>query len=799
MQRITGTAVKKGALALALALAGCGGGGGGGSTPSAGAPVADAPATPAQRTVQGTAAKGLIKGAKVSLYAIDAQGVRAAAALATATTGADGTYKLQIAASVQNFVIEVSAAPGATMADEATGTDLPLPEGMKLRSVVTLASNATGTYEGTVSPLTEMVARTAETADGKLPQQAVAQAKASVRTMLGFDPETVKPVNSNSAAAATASEDEKNQSLALAAISKMGSSASADCGQSTPGERISCVVTRLASSVKVTDGQPTLEQNRLAQFRDAIQAVADDKVINRTGKNKVVGIPVLTPAPTTPTTPTTPTDPATPTTPTTPSTPTPPAPPPVGATPTQVQATKALFGSLRTNLRALDEGDAFRSTANAIKADLADTVAPLGNDAGSIATLVSSGVDYLDTVRASSYWYRTYTRVTDNVVTTSPASYRIENGQGGCEIALSPLSLTCTVVQNTYLPGSVSTGFLTGTEVYSTRVVRIAPKAGSTTAFTYTAWLEKNTVKYEGARVVGDTVKEPIGSVASGEITFARTSTSLTQLAVKGRMTGRLNAGGTLDSDYEDWSLNVGRTDEANGLALYKFGGEFTTIKAGQPAGKIEIDNTSFLRVALPTTSSQVAVNAANELQVTLRGTMGGTTVSGTLRASEGKQDKSKTTHVPTKLSFDGSLKRLDATLFTGRVAITRDGYENYDASAAESATNFVADTVEIGGTLSVPSRPALVLTLGATRTGPDSTNVSAQYRDGSSVINASVTARAGERYPLVKVSSAEGVAFSFAGTAVPVQVTKDGAVTAQLDLAKGIITYIDGSTESLK
>ncbi len=114
-----------------------------------------------ERTVQGTAAKGLIKGAKVSVYALDAQGVRGAAALATAITGDDGTYKLQLAASVQNFVIEVSAAPGAVMADEASGTDIAIPESMKLRSVVTLASAATGTYEGTVSPLTEMIARTA--------------------------------------------------------------------------------------------------------------------------------------------------------------------------------------------------------------------------------------------------------------------------------------------------------------------------------------------------------------------------------------------------------------------------------------------------------------------------------------------------------------------------------------------------------------------------------------------------------------------------------------------------------------
>lgn len=774
MQSMTGTVVKTGVIALALALAGCGGGGGGANAPAAGAPVATNPGP--DRTLQGTAAKGLIKGAKVSVYALDAQGVRGAAALATAITGADGRYKLQIAASVQNFVIEVSAAPGAVMADEASGTDLPLPEGMKLRSVVTLAGNATGTYEGTVSPLTEMVARTAETADGKLPQQAVALAKTSVRTLLGFDPETVKPVNSNSAAAATASEDEKNQSLALAAISKMGSTASADCGQSTPGERISCVVTRLASSVKVTDGQPSLEQNRLAQFRDAIQAVTDDKVINRTGKNKVVGIPVLTPAPTAPA-PTTPV---------------------VKATPTQLDATKALFASLRTNLRALNEGEAFKATADAIKSDLNGAVAPLGNDVGGLSSLVFSAMDQLDSIRAGNmYW--TQLEVRNNQVRSSPPVFTsISNGQGSCTIAQSPLSITCSVVQNNYLPGSIATSYFDGTLVYATRTLKIEPKEGSATDYRYTASLEKLTAQYKGTSIEGTPVVQAIGESVSGDMTLARSGTTLTQLTLNGRLPGRLTANGTLDSDYEDWSLNVARTTEAGGTILYKLGGEFSAIRAGQPAGKIMIDDTSFLRVA-SLASGQIAPDAANELQLALRGVVGGTTVSGTLRASGDKFDKSKTSHTPTMLSFEGSLTHLDATVFTGHVAIDRKGYENYDARAAESDTNFVADTLEIGGALSVPNRPALGLTLGATRTGPLTTDISAQYRDGTSVINASVSTKAGERHPLVKVSSADGVAFSFTSTSVPVPVTKDGAVAAEIDLGKGIITYIDGSTESLK
>jgi hypothetical protein len=774
---MTGTVVKTGVIALALALAGCGGGGAG--APASGAPVA----TPSpERTVQGTAAKGLIKGARISVYALDAQGTRGAAALATATTGTDGTYKLQIAASVQNFVVEVSAAPGAVMADEATGTDIALPEGMKLRSVVTLASNAAGTYEGTVSPLTEMVARTAETSDGKLPQQAVAQAKSSVRTLLGFDPETVKPVNSNSAAAATASEDEKNQSLALAAISKMGSTASADCGQSTPGERIACVVTKLASSVKLTDGQPSLEQNRLAQFRDAVQAVAQDKKINRTGKDTVVGIPVLSPSGTTPT-------------------PAVPALPPLAAT-------KALFASLRTNLRALDQGDAFRVTIDGIKADLIGNVAPLANDVGRFTSLAVNALIQFDRYRAGTSTAETFQVWNHQLYETEsqpaqPNYFAVNEGNGNCVIVKSPLSMSCTVVQIGYLPESTYDN-VSYTNVNATRTLTFQPKEGSPGDFTYTASFAKRAVThdYRGS-VTSMPPAQPLGEAFSGEMTLTRSGNTITQLAVKGRMPGRLNSDGVFQSDYEDWSLKAARTEETNGIALYQFGGVFTATAggtaatAGQASGQVEIASTSFLRMAVA--GSEVGANAATELQVTLHGSMGSTTVNGTLRVSDDKQDKSQTAHMPTRLGFEGSLKHKDATVFSGKVAIARNGYENFDATAAESDTNFVADTVEIGGSLSVPNRPLLSLALGATRTGMKSANISAQYRDDTSVINASVTAKVGERNPLVKVSSADGVAFSFTSTATPVQVTKDGAVTAELDLHKGIITYSDGSIESLK
>jgi hypothetical protein len=293
---------------------------------------------------------------------------------------------------------------------------------------------------------------------------------------------------------------------------------------------------------------------------------------------------------------------------------------------------------------------------------------------------------------------------------------------------------------------------------------------------------------YEGFTIISDPVRETLGGTFPGEVSYTRGADAATQLSFHGRMPGRLNKDGSFRSDAEDWSLDAARTLEAGGSALYTFGGEFSASRAGQVTGKLIIDDASFLRLA----------PAGNELRLTLRGSVGSTAVAGTLRASAEQFDKSRTVRIPTVLSFEGSLEHKDATVFSGKVAITRGGFENYDATAAVSDSNFVADTVELGGWLSVPQRPALSLSLGATRTAPGAASITAQYRDGTSVINASVTARAGEPYPLVKVASADGVAFSFAARSAPVQVTKDGAVTAEIDFVKGTISYSDGSLESL-
>jgi hypothetical protein len=437
----------------------------------------------------------------------------------------------------------------------------------------------------------------------------------------------------------------------------------------------------------------------------------------------------------------------------------------------------------------------FRSTADAIKADLSGTMAPFGKDLGGVAALTLDALDRLDRARAGEIAPEDFTVARNRVMDTWPQrpTIRFAEGDGDCLMTANPLSISCTVVQEAFLPGTWVTS---NDMVYATRTIALQPKPDSTGEFTYTVFYEKNVVPFDGTQALGIPVRTPLGGSFSGDMRFVRSDRTATGFAILGRMPGRLQHG-IFQGEGEDWSLDIARIEDADGITRYSFGG---TVSAAAPGGlvrTVEIVNSSFLRVALPATAGGRA--AVDELQLGMRGTIGATTVGGTLHLAQYESDKRALTRIPTRVWFEGWLDHGDATVFSGGVFLIRNGYADFDPAAAVSATNFVTDTVEIGGSLSVPARPTLSLTLGATRTGPNATDISAQYRDGSAIINASVTARAGEAHPLVKVSSADGVAFSFTNTSVPVQVTKDGAVTALLDLSKGIVSYSDGSTESLK
>lgn len=121
------------ATAAALILAACGGGD---SSPAASGPA------PASTTISGSAVKGPISGATVTV-----KNAASGASIATTTTTGSGTYSVSITFN-GDVIIEMT---GGSYTDESTGaaTTLATP----LRAVLTAAG---GTATGHVTPLTTL-------------------------------------------------------------------------------------------------------------------------------------------------------------------------------------------------------------------------------------------------------------------------------------------------------------------------------------------------------------------------------------------------------------------------------------------------------------------------------------------------------------------------------------------------------------------------------------------------------------------------------------------------------------------
>lgn len=185
-------------------VAACGGGGG---------------SSVVQTTISGKAAKGLISGGTVRVFAIDANGTVSSAPLGSTVTDAGGSYSLSVGSYTGPVLVEVT---GGTYVDEASGLTLPLA--IPLRAAV---ADASGNISVAVTAITELAVRKA----GGLTPAAINQANVSVAGMFGVaDIIGTQPVDPASSAAAGASLAQKEYALALGGFSKYLQNSSSTLG-----------------------------------------------------------------------------------------------------------------------------------------------------------------------------------------------------------------------------------------------------------------------------------------------------------------------------------------------------------------------------------------------------------------------------------------------------------------------------------------------------------------------------------------------------------------------------------------
>jgi hypothetical protein len=259
------------ALLTVSALAGCGGSGGGSGSVSAPAPVLSN-----ATSVSGTAAKGIIKQAKVLVCRIVNGVPEPDASCASTTTANDGSYLVVLSdAYAGPAMVKVMAGAASTMMDETTGTDIPY--NMTMRAVVPAVSKTTTVH---VTPFSEMAAGAVSTTaiDATKISQSIAAVQ-SLMSPLGIDM-SVMPMmdlkNNGSDSAALTMQANMVKQLARVAMAAKNSSLLKDANGvacntagTTASQQLSCTVTAMAG---VMNSYVTSDATKSANMLAALNA-----------------------------------------------------------------------------------------------------------------------------------------------------------------------------------------------------------------------------------------------------------------------------------------------------------------------------------------------------------------------------------------------------------------------------------------------------------------------------------------------------------------------------------------------
>ncbi|MEK8026981.1 hypothetical protein [Pseudaquabacterium rugosum] len=268
------------ALAVSLLLTACGGGSGDGSNGSGGNGSGSGN-TGGKVTLTGVVAKGLTDNADVAVYAVDATtGQPAATALATAAPTSSGRYTLEFAySSGAVYVVRAAGRSDATTThrDEVSGTNQSLPSAFLMRAALRPIGSTDLAMEASITPYSEMAVSAATRASGALTATNVAQGRATVSQLLGFDPQTTRATT----VATATTTDERRLAVMLTAVSELAAEGALGCGTAPAGgERTTCVVQALSaasstSTMALTNGTT----NVAAELDAALQTVLADPAL----------------------------------------------------------------------------------------------------------------------------------------------------------------------------------------------------------------------------------------------------------------------------------------------------------------------------------------------------------------------------------------------------------------------------------------------------------------------------------------------------------------------------------------
>lgn len=797
------------AMASAGLLSACGGGGGGGgSTAETGGP---GPLPVVNMSMSGTAAKGLMANADVTAHAINADGTVATEALARTTTDAQGHYALSFkAAQVQPYVIKVTANDKTTHLDEVTGVAQPLPAGFVLRSLVVPSGTGDFTASVSVTPFSEMAVAAAAKASGGLSSANVAQARANVAQLLGFDPATVEPKSLKDAD----TPDQKRLAVMLSAVSQLAHDGALGCDSGAAAAKTQCVVDKLnqavststlelkVGSVNVSGALAAAATTVLANPQINVAKVSDVVVANVISKLACTGSSCTPAAANTPL--------------------------PSDTTGPAIAAAKGLFTNIRSDWRELfasgspTDPSAFEAQASKFEQSMRSVQAPVemvGKDLG----VLLMGVDLYNDFKAGRSAAPVRARAAGAFVVNSyvssdynAVSCQLTQDRSGSLVATAPVNANFISCRASYyvapVPGStVPTDWAHG--------FTLEPSAMEAGKFAYTT-----RARYRAFNVPSSTTM-PGTSIYSGSLsTSADSQGHVTAFSVAGDLPGAFAMGGnTLVSTFNTWSLSGSRAISGANASTSTLSGQVVAKgEGGSVLGTLAINSASLTEVPVSRDASgNIVAPGSTTAVATAGGEISGgafdvlwTTPSaefqGKLALTDAGWDKSQTLLAPTKLEISGALRTMDGStkteFFAGKLTLSASGLAQYDDRLPSSSSNYVSIDATLQGAVTAPNRPQLELTVGTSMKTFEKKPalVTVAYRSlvngtPKTAVNLSASRNAAGAVVLSLNEAASNLSMTVTEGAATADLLVGGStVVGRLTTKDYLLTFVDGSFVSL-
>lgn len=760
-------------IAAAALLTACGGGGGDS------APAAASGST----SLSGVASKGPLKLAVVTAYKVDANGTVGAEIAHVTTSATDGSYTLDLGGYTGAVQLVVTTTSATLTADEASGTDVALPDGFTLHANTVVAGGSSSVIQSaSITPYTELAHQIAQASGGPTAAN-IASATSVVYNLIGVDPVATKPLDPTVAPPGDATEAEKRYALLNAAISQLAASAPtttdtattqcfADAG-SDAGKKIQCATQQIASAVTVTPGAQPAVNDKLLGLSAALVAAAADPAINKTGlpitaddakakeltsieTDVAANVPVSIPSA-----------------------------PVSDAQRSNIDKAKLFFSRLRANAAALQSG----TTDLALGTAVDDFTTSLRTDVSVAGAKIS---DLLSLTRhASLLW--------NAAKSGGPFDQSSIPGlNGGCTVfqgdfpsqfggatgaAGNPYagnSTMATSADNAKWVGcSLNAGSFTGSNVQRRQTILFNMSAATFPgAIPYIAVARKRFT--DG----GTVYQQNLTPTLSGTAGYTLSGDQITAVSIVGDLPPALSTSATLLAARYPVNLAGSLTLRPSGaIQLALSGGSLGIVPVDATTASLTVDlSTGGASVFISPSDWSVAAqvsdatfNFAGSIK-TPQGELAGSLLADTFSIdSAGEIDVAH-------LKFIGTASVTGApSLLTGTIDVT-DG--------ATQVGSFV-------GALNLPNRPAATLTLSASRTtATGALSIAGTYVQDAVSVNILGT-RDGSGTS-ASFSDSSLVAVSFSAASATSNVTVGGAPTAVIDRSRGRITYDDGTFETL-